>query len=190
MKKLISTALAICFALLNAAPVDQATATKAAENWLNFKILSQQSGKSIERVVTHKKNGEITLYTVVFSGGGFVTVAGDDQILPVLGYSANSPVLENIDNPALNEWLNNYSSAVSIAQQKKISNPEANSQWQQILNRDFSEYKGGKAVEPLVKQTWDQGSPYNMYTPNNWPVGCVATAMSQVDGILPLAAYR
>jgi len=180
MKKLISTALAICFVLLNGAPVDQATATKAADNWLNFKILSQQSGKSIERVITHKSNGKITLYTVVFTGGGFVTVAADDQISPILGYSADSPVLENIDNPALNEWLDNYSAAVLITQREKISNPAANSQWQQILNRDFSEYKGDKAVEPLVKQTWDQGSPYNMYTPNNWPVGCVATAMSQV----------
>lgn len=44
-------------------------------------------------------------------------------------------------------------------------------------------------VAPLVESTWDQTTVggyiggitcYNYYTPNNWPCGCVATAMSQL----------
>jgi hypothetical protein len=40
-------------------------------------------------------------------------------------------------------------------------------------------------VAPLIKSRWNQLSAggdycYNYYTPNHWPVGCVATAMSQL----------
>lgn len=35
-------------------------------------------------------------------------------------------------------------------------------------------------LAPRVQVQWDQkGSPYNTYTPNNWPAGCVATAIAQ-----------
>jgi hypothetical protein len=40
------------------------------------------------------------------------------------------------------------------------------------------------AVAPMLTSTWNQGDPYNMYTPmisgQHTPTGCVATAMAQV----------
>ena len=35
-------------------------------------------------------------------------------------------------------------------------------------------------VGPLMQTTWGQGFPYNLYTPNNNPTGCVAVATAQI----------
>jgi len=37
-----------------------------------------------------------------------------------------------------------------------------------------------EVIGPLMTTTWDQGPPYNMFIPNGYPTGCVATAMAQV----------
>lgn len=35
-------------------------------------------------------------------------------------------------------------------------------------------------VEPLLSTTWGQGYPFNLQVVNNYPAGCVATAMAQI----------
>lgn len=35
-------------------------------------------------------------------------------------------------------------------------------------------------IGPLIQTTWGQNFPYNLYTPNNNPTGCVAVAMAQI----------
>ncbi len=37
-----------------------------------------------------------------------------------------------------------------------------------------------ETVGPLTLSTWNQGSPYNYFVPDNCPTGCVATTMAQV----------
>lgn len=45
----------------------------------------------------------------------------------------------------------------------------------------LSEYEANyEVIGPLLTTKWGQFEPYNRYTPNNYPTGCVATAMAQV----------
>lgn len=39
-------------------------------------------------------------------------------------------------------------------------------------------------MRPLLVTKWGQDSPYNRFTPNNYPTGCVATAVSQICSFL------
>ncbi len=68
----------------------------------------------------------------------------------------------------------------------------ASSAWKEILSPSIlKSYGNGVStvddvcVAPFVKAKWNQGSYagkplYNYYTPNNYPCGCVATAMAQI----------
>ncbi len=52
---------------------------------------------------------------------------------------------------------------------------------------DFS-YASTTVREPLLKTKWGQGYPYNGKTPNNWPTGCVTTAVAQIMNYYKRAA--
>ena len=46
-----------------------------------------------------------------------------------------------------------------------------------ILRKEESIFE---SVPPLIQSKWSQNNGYNYYTPNNYPVGCVAVAMGQI----------
>ncbi len=103
-------------------------------------------------------------------GGGFVVVSNDDGARPVVGYSTGT--FDTDGNASLRWFLQAAEEALAAAAPRKVVAP--------------SQYEGVKEeVQPLVATTWNQGSPYNLYTPtygNNrhYATGCVATAMAQV----------
>lgn len=107
--------------------------------------------------------------------GGFVVLANDDAIDPVMGVSANAFSADPQSNPAFHWYLraaNAATAARTAAQETYLANvaPEA----------PFSSY-----VEPLIKTKWHQEAPFNndvQKDPNGNPylVGCVAIAMTQI----------
>lgn len=107
--------------------------------------------------------------------GGFVVLANDDAIDPVMGVSANAFSADPQSNPAFYWYLraaNAATAAHTAAQETYLANvaPKA----------PFSSY-----VEPLIKTKWHQEAPFNndvQKDPNGNPylVGCVAIAMTQI----------
>lgn len=94
-------------------------------------------------------------------GHGFVVVAGNDDIYPVLGYSGSGNLSEDNMPPSLKEWLSHAANLTSVA-------PEPAS-------------AGTPVVDALVKTNWYQLEPYNGKLVNDKVLtGCVATAMAQV----------
>lgn len=127
----------------------------------------------------------------VFNAGnkGFIIVAGDDAVTPVLGYSGESLFDPSRLAPNLRKWLEGYQKEIryAVAQQLKAT-PEIQSQWAvyQTGKSPKNLAKATASVAPLMQTTWDQSPYYNALCPydsaaNDQSVtGCVATAMAQI----------
>jgi hypothetical protein len=118
------------------------------------------------------------LYYVFNQGanGGFVIVASDDRAKEVLGY-ADAGTFDATNLPDnFKYWLSVYENELEELLQTPDTGPAATPQTNATLRSVAYE----TSVAPLIKTKWNQDSPYNLLTPNNYPTGCVATAMAQI----------
>lgn len=109
--------------------------------------------------------------------GGFVVVAADDVApYPLLGYADSGKFDASNLPPALEWWLGQYSAEISAL---------ASSSAASDTNSEEDDTRA--SIEPIVKTTWNQTTPYNNYCPIvqgvRCPTGCVATAMAQVMSV-------
>lgn len=119
--------------------------------------------------------------------GGYAIIAGDDLLTPILGYSLSG----QIDLKDAPQYLLGFFEKVNQAIENVLQSgdPIALKEMAPIaaksVKKDFP-----TTVEPLLGEiAWDQGFPWNKQCPNvkdqmgvtmKAPVGCVATAMSQI----------
>ena len=123
-------------------------------------------------------------YTFTFNKGkGFILVAADDCVTPVLGYSTDGQVrFENM--PAnLKDWLEGYESQMRYYREHATPpTAEIVAQWE----GKWTVKNPTKTVEPMVTTKWGQGDPYNSHCPSaggdspHAYTGCTATAMAQI----------
>ena len=89
------------------------------------------------RMRTNQENVAEDVYFYIFvteENDGFVIVAGDDRVVPVLGYSnENGFSVENMpDN--LKWWLDGYARQIEYAIENNMeATPEIKQQWKQLL---------------------------------------------------------
>lgn len=193
MKKIISLSLFISLIinLLNAEPVDTLTARRAAANFLaQHQTAAPARGSEqlqLAEVLTDSQNLPC-VYVFNQPDGGFVVMAADDCVLPVLGYSTNGHY-DAADVPAnMSAWLLTYRDAVSeiAADNRRQHNlhPTMATQWQTLLENTPTAHLREVVVEPLLVTTWGQQPYYNALCPTGENgraiTGCVATAMGQI----------
>ena len=111
-------------------------------------------------------------------GNGFVILAGDDLFPELIGYSDHGTIDQDGEMPeALEYYLNLYTQFVQKVRSGKTQAPK-------FVHRANGESMGTPVVGPLLTAQWGQGNPYNLLCPEagkkRAPVGCVATAMSQI----------
>ena len=95
--------------------------------------------------------------------GGFVIIAGDDAVTPVLGYtSTGSFDAENLPD-GLKDLLKSYERQIAALGDNYVANQTATR----------TAFTGEKLLNTAE---WNQMAPFNKYTPNNYVTGCVATA--------------
>ena len=181
MKRTVSLlALLLLFAVAAsyAGPVDPEKALEIANSfWKNIpgapvaaQLLEASNGpsKSAGRDAAPKADAQYYIFSAQ-GNGGFVIVSGDDRLAPVVGYSTEAPVGEM--PPALVDWLAGYSNYVDDVRAGVVE-PAALTA------------TAGKRIEPMLKTSWNQSSPYNNYCPEingqKAPTGCTATATAQV----------
>jgi len=126
---------------------------------------------------------------------GFVIVAGDDVLRPVLGYSDNGGFDENNMPPNFAYWMDYLQRQAAYALEQGAEQSEAvRQEWDNYIsggvhNMSMAKSSATTAVSPLIQTTWNQRAPYNDMcpTPNypsasgtRMPTGCVATAMAQI----------
>ena len=115
------------------------------------------------------------IYAFNREGGGFVIASADERALPVLGYSDKGAIDWQQMPDNMRAWLTSYSQAINALGDAELGLGE------QPTNTDK------KAIEPLLKTTWNQRVPYWNLCPTDASqqdrqclTGCVATAMAQV----------
>lgn len=110
-------------------------------------------------------------YYIFNAGGpndGYVIIAGDDQAMPVLGYSDTGSFDSDNVPPAMQEMLDGFAVQIAAIQEGTMA---------AAVNSRI-------AIHPLVKAQWNQRQPYNILMPKiegeRVLAGCVAIAMAQV----------
>ena len=194
-----------------AAPVTAKNATTAVINWLHADRmpLGETLGGTILRVDTFSdKSGNPIYYVVYLDPSGFVIVAGDDLVEPIVGFARAGQYDPSSQNPLGALVSKDLPARVAYARQMSATSANANAlqaqaKWQQLAPANGSPVVTPNVlttvsqvrVAPFTQTTWDQQTAaaadttacYNYCTPpygdgniNNYPAGCVATAMAQL----------
>lgn len=111
--------------------------------------------------------------------GGYVFVAGDDELYPYIAYSNEGRF--TFDN--MPTYIRGFMDKLQVAVSVLLANPQNKTKSYPCSKRLNANHKSH--VDPLLgKIVWDQGDPWNRRTPiengKHTPVGCVATATAQI----------
>ena len=107
--------------------------------------------------------GHDSYYVFNNDAGGFVIIAGDDAVAPVLGYTSTGAFDANNLPEGLKDLLKSYEQQIAALGKNYKANTTSTR----------AEFTGEKLLNTAK---WNQGAPFNKYTPNNYVTGCVATA--------------
>ena len=191
------------------APTTADQAMNAVTGWLKTDQSPLQTtlGQQVKTVQTFGDAKGITLYYVVYlNPEGFVIVAGDDLIEPIVGFAPRGKFDPSTDNPLgalVSSDLPSRLAAVQASAGAKTQSlfSAAKDKWGQLESlaqkapviENALPSVSDVRVAPLIQTLWDQmttasgNACYNYYTPpyaagtaNNYPCGCVATAMAQL----------
>ena len=183
--KRIFTLLLILSTIVATAHAEQVSADRAMDIARN--VLGQTTRSNSLYVAwdsslfaqTRVERIEPTFYVVTpTSGEGFVIVAGDDAIAPVLAYSTSyaAPIAKVLP-PNFEGWLRYVDSVVRYAREHNIVADKATAQlWSE----------GYTPVDAIMLNTarWSQLEPYNIYCPidngQHCLTGCTQTAMAVI----------
>lgn len=152
--------LALGYSSLQAKRITQWQAQQQAYSFWGKQMPQKARAKS--RAATTASRSD-AYYVFNNDAGGFVIIAGDDAVTPVLGYtSTGSFDAENLPD-GLKDLLKSYERQIAALGDNYVANQTAT--------------RAGFTGENLLKTAeWNQMDPFNKYTPNNYVTGCVATA--------------
>lgn len=152
--------LALGYSPLQAKRITQWQAQQQAYSFWGKQM--PQKAKAKSRAATTASRSD-AYYVFNNDAGGFVIIAGDDAVTPVLGYtSTGSFDAENLPD-GLKDLLKSYERQIAALGDSYVANQTAT--------------RTGFTGENLLNTAkWNQMSPFNKYTPNNYVTGCVATA--------------
>lgn len=152
--------LALGYSPLQAKRITQWQAQQQAYSFWGKQM--PQKAKAKSRAATTASRSD-AYYVFNNDAGGFVIIAGDDAVTPVLGYtSTGSFDAENLPD-GLKDLLKSYERQIAALGDNYVANQTATR----------AAFTGEKLLNTAK---WNQSNPFNKYTPNNYVTGCVATA--------------
>lgn len=152
--------LALGYSPLQAKRITQWQALQQAYSFWGKQM--PQKAKAKSRTATTASPSD-AYYVFNNDAGGFVIIAGDDAVTPVLGYtSTGSFDAENLPD-GLKDLLKSYERQIAALGDNYVANQTATR----------TAFTGEKLLNTAK---WNQMAPFNKYTPNNYVTGCVATA--------------
>lgn len=172
--------------------VDIANASSLASNFIaNNSDSPKRSSIQLELYKTYKNKESIATYApqnlfYIFNFSndkGFIIIAADDRVDPVLGYSTSNDFDLSKAPASVLSWIENYQKQITgiLTYSEEIAHPA----WVEYAKTMNYRKRGTTAVAPLLKTTWSQVANYYELCPKD-PVtgklsvtGCVATAMAQ-----------
>ncbi|MDD5696268.1 MAG: thiol protease/hemagglutinin PrtT, partial [Bacteroidales bacterium] len=181
------------FASAFATHVDENTAKRAGQNFLtgstgssllqrttDLKLVYKSLSNSAGSTAFSQQN--VLFYVFNADPNGFVIVAGDDAVFPILGYSDESS-FDPVSIPSnFKKWLEGYKDQIRyIIDNDIVATTDVQQEWNRYATGSgVPILKNGKGVNPLVQTKWNQAPYYNALCPGNSVTGCVATAMAQI----------
>ena len=132
MKKTIFTmlVLALTSVMLQARPVDQATANRLGQSFVkaNFEFTRQSDALNLVQTA-YSDRGEACYYVYNVGDAGFVILAADDNYRPIIGYSYSDTFNPSDMAPAMVEFLEVVRQGVMIASQASSAQPSVAADW-------------------------------------------------------------
>lgn len=181
MKKLLIVAALLITLPLFAERVDPETARKAATTFLS------NNGAKADQLTDLSKSAGFTNLYVFTAKKGFVVMAADDCVKPILGYSLTAKFVAEDMPENISSWLQGYNDEIQYAIANGVkASANIMQAWNDLINEKAGVAKATPVVDALVKTTWDQHAPYNNLCPYDLDdnertlTGCVATAMAQI----------
>jgi hypothetical protein len=185
-------------AIVFADPVDEKTALTVGKAFVtnnsNSPVLKSAVSLKTALRITGKdlslNQAPAATYYYVFNvdSRGFVIVAGDDAVMPILGYSDEG----NFDPARIPEnvakWLEGYKREIRYILDHHIpATKEISDRWAVLKQgQGFPEMSSTQSAGPLLATKWNQAPYYNDLCPIDYQAGeravtgCVATAMAQI----------
>ena len=192
MKKyqfLLIAIFALAIGKIYAGPVDAQRAQQLGQRFMSAAKGSQQT--NIQLVHTAATRGDVDFYVFnVGDNNGFVIIAGDDRVKPILAYSTTGCFNPNDVADGFNFTLNSFCQEIQYIRENNLKATEdIVAEWASVAESGFIKQDRGNrvVVGPLLQTTWHQNFPYNSQCPEDDEgsgghvyAGCVATAMGQV----------
>ena len=193
MKKIIL--LAVLFALgtngIMAANVNQNTAQRVGQQFLSTTVLGQRGDIQLQLASVALNRDGVDFYAYNVRGGnGFVIVAGDDRVKPILAYSTTGSFNPEDVAEGFEYTLNSFRQEIQYVREHNLAaTPDIVAEWDAVLKNGqiMPDRQARSVVGPLCQTIWNQNFPYNSQCPEDPEgnggyvyAGCVATAMGQV----------
>lgn len=159
---------------------------------INLKFVSSDAGDRMKRTGKYSVPWyvyNVTDKTTPGKKDGFVIVAADMRITPVLGYSFSGEFTGNDLPPAFKAWMDNYHDQISDIISNNIQpGSEVSEMWKHLsASAQGKSTQSSTEVLPMLTTAWNQGCDYNKYCPTDTVgycdraiAGCVAVAMAQI----------
>ena len=190
MKKIFILILAVWVIPGNplfAKQISKQTAKQVAKNFFTEKSGFNNSEITFGKEFVVTKNNKTSCF--IFNiNNGFIVIAGDDAVFPVLAYSFDHNYTGTDFPEGFKNRMENYAAQVEYAiDRKTVASEKIKLGWEKYLSENFVPEKSIPGVEPLLSTTWGQGCYYNTAFPEEEQgqcghlyTGCVATAMAQI----------
>ena len=196
MKRIFTLALLLAALTMMGGPIDETTAKKLAENfWKENNVMGVRNGHvyknktdDVQFVNMAPQHGYAEFF--IFNntvGKGYVIIAADESVTPILAYSYENNFGTETLPPNLKAWLDGYAEQIrQVVTMKAPATEEIRADWECLRQGKTLPIKSETAVSPLVATRWNQSPYYNAKCPYDYNnnsrtlTGCVATAMAQV----------
>ena len=148
--------------MLTAGPVSPNQARSAALGFMSRTMPTVTRNSVCELAYSHIDSRSADVVFYVFNvGGGFVIIAGDDAVTPVLGYSLNGSFSADRMPENCRLWLQGYADEIVhvLMREDYDASPSLSAEWQCLLH-DTPAFtmRSVTAVQPLLTTTWTRGN--------------------------------
>lgn len=191
MKKtlLFIAILALSLGQILAGPVDAQRAQQLGQRFLSAKTL--KTNIQLNLAHTSATRNAVDYYAFnVDNDNGFVIIAGDDRVKPILAYSTSGTFDSSNISDGFNFMLNSFCEEIQYVRDNNLeATADIKAEWESVTENGYINKvsKGDPVVGPLLSTIWNQNFPWNSQCPEDAEgsgghvyAGCVATAMAQV----------
>ena len=194
MKKLFLILCLFVIAIdgMNAGPVGQQKAQQLGAKFLGTTTVSERNADIHLRLAYIAADRGVTEYYAfnVSNGEGFVIVAADDRVKPILAYSTTGHFDPDRVSEGFQFTLDAFRKEIQYVREHNLSaTPDISAEWESVLETgNLSKGQQARAVVgPLCQTLWDQDFPWNSQCPEDPQgpgghvyAGCIATALGMV----------